>query len=313
MALYAMGPMLGPALGPVAGGFIAQYTTWRWVFWSTSILAISVQFAGILWFRESHPGTLLKRKRDRLVKETGNKELHVDEKVETLGFKMRQALIRPVKLFTTQPIVTAISIYIAFIFGVAYLIFATFPDIWTGKYGESQGIGSLNYLSTAIGCFVGLFLNFAFTDKIYKYLKSKNSGEGKPEFRVPMIMAGSILIIVGLFWYGWSVEGHVHWIMPNIGALIYTTGQICCTQGMQTYTIDCYQTYAASAMAASTILRSLLGFAFPLFAPYLYQNLGYGWGTSVLGFISIGIGIPAPVIFWLYGPKLRGLSKYAAG
>jgi hypothetical protein len=57
----------------------------------------------------------------------------------------------------------------------------------------------------------------------------------------------------------------------------------------------------------------LLGFAFPLFAPALFGKLGYGWGGSVLGLIAVVLGIPAPWIIWFFGPKLRGVSRYAAG
>jgi len=201
----------------------------------------------------------------------------------------------------------------AYLFGVTYLMFATFPVIWTDWYGESKSIGGLNYLSIAIGSFVGLILNIKFVDRIYKHLKAGNGDEGRPEFRMPCMMVGSVVTTIGLFWYGWSIQGHMHWIMPNLGALIYTAGTISCLQGMQTYIVDTYQTYAASAMAACAILRSLTGFGFPLFAPYLYRSVGYGWGTSVLAFVSIGVGWTAPLIFWFFGPKLRAMSRYAAG
>jgi hypothetical protein len=59
---------------------------------------------------------------------------------------------------------------------------------------------------------------------------------------------------------------------------------------MQTYIVDSYTRYAASGVAAAVVLRSLAGFGFPLFAPYLYSSLGYGWGNSLLGFLAIGIG-----------------------
>ena len=36
-ALFTMGSSVGPVLGPIAGGFIAQYLKWRWVYWIVSI------------------------------------------------------------------------------------------------------------------------------------------------------------------------------------------------------------------------------------------------------------------------------------
>ncbi|EMR65043.1 putative mfs multidrug transporter protein [Eutypa lata UCREL1] len=313
MGLYTLGPILGPVIGPIAGGFIAEYSTWRWVFWSTSAAALAVQVVGMVWLRESHPGTLLRKKRDRLAKETGNDNLHTDEKVESLIAKLLHALVRPMRMFTTQPIVTCISLYMGYLFGTTYLMFATFPAIWTEWYDESLGISGLNYLSIAIGSFVGLIINIKLVDRIYKNLKAKNGDVGQPEYRIPCMGVGSVITTIGLFWYGWSVEARAHWIMPNIGALIFTAGTISCLQGMQTYIVDSYQTYAASAMAACAILRSLAGFGFPLFAPYMYADLGYGWGTTVLAFISIGIGWAAPFVFWFFGPKLRAISRFAAG
>jgi hypothetical protein len=78
---------------------------------------------------------------------------------------------------------------------------------------------------------------------------------------------------------------------------------------MQAYVMDAFRTHVASASAASQLLRSITGFAFPLFAPRLYARLGYGWGNSLLAFVFIGIGIPAPLILWKYGTKLRAMGK----
>ncbi|KAM0450711.1 hypothetical protein ACHAPV_010320 [Trichoderma viride] len=313
MGIYTLAPLLGPVVGPIAGGFIAEYTTWRWVFWSSSVAAVFIQAIGLIWLRESHPDTLLRRKRECIVKATGNHKLHTGNiECERLVGKIGRALERPFRMFTTQPIITVIAIYMAYLFGTLYLMLGTFPEIWTEWYGESVGIGGLNYLSIAIGSFTGLILNFFFIDRIYRILKARNNDIGRPEFRMPTMFIGSIMVSIGLFWYGWSVQARLHWIMPNIGVAICSAGTMGCLQGMQTYIVDSYPTYTASAMAACAFLRSLAGFGFPLFAPYLYSDLGYGWGTSVLAFISIGVGIPAPFIFWGFGDKLRVMSKYAA-
>jgi hypothetical protein len=77
--------------------------------------------------------------------------------------------------------------------------------------------------------------------------------------------------------------------------------------------VDAYSVYAASALASIQILRNLAGFGFPLFAPAMYASLGYGWSNSLLGFLAVAIGVPAPIFLWRYGERLRKSSPFAAG
>ncbi|KAA8643737.1 uncharacterized protein ATNIH1004_010511 [Aspergillus tanneri] len=235
---YTLAPVLGPIVGPIAGGFIAEYSTWCWVFWSSSAAAAVIQISACFGCAS------------RIPLHTGNKPGDGN-----LLSKLGHALVRPFRIFTTQPIITVIALYMGYLFGTTYFMLATFPVIWSKLYSETPGIGGLNYVSIAIGSFRGIALNFFVIDRIYHNLKGKNGDVGRPEFRMPTMFIGSILITIGLFWYGWSV-------------------QVRCLQGMQTYTVDSYPTYAASAMATCALLRSLAGFPFPLFAPYLCKNLG---------------------------------------
>lgn len=290
---------LGPAIGPIAGGFIALKTTWRWCFWSTSLLTVVIQFFGFFYLRETYTPTLLRAKAARLRKETGNEKLHtVYDSEKKLGKILKVALFRPFKLLGTQVIIQSIAVYMAYLYGLMYLLLSTFPGLWTTVYNENSGIGGLNYISLGLGFFIGTQTTAPLNDRIYKRLKTKNNGTGKPEYRVPLMFVGSALIPIGLFWYGWSAQARVHWIMPNIGAAILSAGTIICFQCMQTYIVDSYTTYAASGIAAAVVMRSLAAFGFPLFAPYMYDALGYGWGNSLLGFLAIVIGIPAPFLFW---------------
>lgn len=154
-----------------------------------------------------------------------------------------------------------------------YLILSTFPGLWTGVYKESIGIGGLNYISLGLGFFLGTQITAPINDRIYRRLKKRNGGVGRPEFRVPLMFIGSALVPIGLFWYGWSAQYRLFWIMPNIGAAIFAAGAIICFQCMQTYIVDSYVKYAASGVAAAVVLRSLAGFGFPLFAPYMYGKV----------------------------------------
>jgi hypothetical protein len=127
------------------------------------------------------------------------------------------------------------------------------------------------------------------------------------------MIPASLMVVPGIFIYGWTAHYHTHWIWPNIGVFIFSAGTMIVFQGSQTYTIDTYTRYAASAMSAVTLLRSLAGFGFPLFGIDMYEALGLGWGNSLLGFIAVGIGLPAPVLLWRYGPAMRAKSQYSAG
>ena len=53
VVIYSLAPLLGPVVGPIAGGWIAERSTWRWVFWSTSIAAFLVQIVGLWTLKES--------------------------------------------------------------------------------------------------------------------------------------------------------------------------------------------------------------------------------------------------------------------
>lgn len=231
VAIYSVTPLLGPAIGPFVGGFIVEYSTWRWVFWASSIAAALIQFCGIFLLPETHGPTLLKRLAKKQRKETGNQALHTEDSDKTLGKVLRVALVRPFIMLGTQPIVMVIAAYMAYLFGLVYLLISTFPGVYQGVYGESVGIAGLNYISLGIGYLVGSQVNAPISSRNYQRLK-KQHGVGKAEFRIPTMFVGSALIPIGLFWYGWSVDAHIHWIMPNIGIVIFSMGECLRIRGL---------------------------------------------------------------------------------
>lgn len=59
------------------------------------------------------------------------------------------------------------------------------------------------------------------------------------------------------------------------------------------------------------VTRDLQGLANIRLCP-VYEALGPGWATSLLGFVSLAL-LPIPFAFARYGERLRQHSKYAAG
>ncbi|KAL3299351.1 major facilitator superfamily transporter [Colletotrichum asianum] len=318
ISIYSLAPLLGPAIGPIAGGFITQETTWRWIFYSTTIFAGLVQGIGLFVLQETCAPVLLVRIKNRLVKETGNTALRTefDNPERTVIRALAGALTRPFRLFGTQVIIQALAVYMMYLYGIMYLVLSTFSALWTTRYGESSGISGLNYISLGLGFFLGAQTCARFQDRVYVALKKRyvlDGGPGKPEFRVPMMVPGAVLVPVGLLIYGWSAQYKAHWILPNLGAVLFSAGVIVGFQGIQAFLVDTYTRYAASAIGSVMVLRSVAGFGFPLFAPALYHRLDYGWGNTLLALTAVGIGLPGPILLWVFGERLRKRSQFAAG
>ena len=67
---------------------------------------------------------------------------------------------------------------------------------------------------------------------------------------------------------------------------------------------------AASAIAGNTFLRSLAGAGFPLFSSYMFEGMGIQWASTLLGCVA-AVLVPIPVIFYLYGHRIRAKSAFA--
>jgi len=76
----------------------------------------------------------------------------------------------------------------------------------------------------------------------------------------------------------------------------------------QAYTIDAFTIFAASGLAANTVVRSVMAAVLPLAAPRMYATLGLGWGNSLLGFLSLCC-LPIPFLLLRYGERLRGMNQ----
>jgi multidrug resistance protein len=317
LGLYVLFPLLGAAVGPILGGFIAEYTTWRWIFWSTSIFQGGMVILSIPLFHETHAPTILRRRAEQLRHTTGSTQYHTaDEKLSqgrSLSWVLRRSLSRPIRLLLFHPIVQVQACLSGFSYGITYLVLSTFSTLWTTQYHESIAISGLHYISMWIGEIAGAEIGGPFMDIVFRKMKQRtNNGVAMPEFHVPIMLPGAVFVPLGLLVYGWSAQKHAHWILVDIGAFALSFGMQIGGQGLQAYIIDSYPDHTSSASAASQFLRSLAAFGFPLFAPKMYEALGYGWGNSALAFVAIAIGIPAPLLIWVYGPRLRAkaISSY---
>ncbi|KAI1371835.1 bicyclomycin resistance protein [Hypoxylon crocopeplum] len=315
MAVFSIGPLLGPIIGPVAGGFLSDAEGWRWAFW---LLAIVGGFLLILMFfslKESYAPVILERKAARLHKETGNDLLRskLDAGLSPRDY-FKRGIIRPFRMLFLSPIVALTSLYMAVTYGYLYLMFTTITEVFERYYGFSTSTVGLAFLGLGVGSMVGILLFSATSDKYIQRraaeadAAAQATGQAKagmkPEYRLPLLPIGAVLIPAGLFIYGWTADYRVHWIAPIIGTAVVGIGNLVVFMAIQMYLVDAFTIYAASAIACNTVVRSLAGAVLPLAGLPMYSKLGIGWGNSLLGFIAVAL-FPVSVAIIKYGEYLR--------
>ncbi|XXG99253.1 hypothetical protein Hte_005590 [Hypoxylon texense] len=312
LSIWALGPLIGPTIGPLVGAFIAGSIGWRWAFWIVLIPSVVITVILAIFLPETNHKVLMQRKTKRMRKELNRPNLkacyEADEsrKVSQLAI-LRTGMLRPLKMLVFAPMIFIQSLYVSFIYGSVYLMYNSIPPTFERRYGWDTGLSGLVFISIGLGYMVGLWAFSMLSDRTVVRLTRASGGAFQPEFRLTVMIWYSFLCPLAFFWYGWAAETRTHWIVSVLGLFPLGFGVIGVFMPTQAYIIDAYPSYAASGIAAFTVLRSVIAAFLPLCGPALFDTLGIGWGNSVLGFVGVAM-IPVPIFIFKFGAKLR--EKY---
>ncbi|KAE9368868.1 MFS general substrate transporter [Stipitochalara longipes BDJ] len=320
MTIYSGIQFMGPEMGPVIGGFINYYASWNWTFYFMLLWTGLGLIATLLFVPETYLPVILRHRAEKLRKEKGDERYHVGHDISPRSSALKMVMwsfLRPLQMLVLEPMCLNLCLHSAMLLGILYLFFGAFPLVFTTNHSFNLWQVGLTFLGMAIGILCGIATT-PYWQK--RYLVSINikvdEGEmgekrlAEPELRLPQVMAGAILVPIGLFFFGFTTYSSVHWIVPIIASGVFGMGVFLSFSGTWTFLVDAYPLYAASALAANSFARSAFGAVFPLFGIQMYKKLGYDWATAVLAFITLTM-VPFPYIFFRYGKKLRGRSKFA--
>ena len=194
-------------------------------------------------------------------------------------------------------------------YAILYLTLEVFPIVFEENRGFSPVVGSLPFLGLLVGVLAAVVINLANQPR-YARIADAAHGKPVPEARLAPMALGGILFAIGLFWFGWTADPRIHWIVPVISTVFIGAGFNVIFQQCINFLVDTYGLYSASAVSANTFLRSVLAAGFPLAAMPMFHNLGVGPAMSILGGVATA-AIPVPFIFMRYGLTLRKKSRFA--
>ena len=265
-----------------------------------------------LGMHESRPSRLLKRTVTKIIKNTGyDLRTSNPDRIPSVRVYVETALIRPIKLFFTEPIVFCVSIMSSFVFALIYLFAEAFPIVYqSSPFNFSLRQSDLVFVAIALGLVLGIPLRIR--DRKMSTVYLENGRAIPPEAKLVGFYIAAPTLALALWWFSWSIPPlvHVHWIVSVLPLVLIGF----CTNEFDAilagYLTDSYTIYAASANAPLAFLRAVLSGVFPLFAKAMFETLGANIAGSVLAGLATLFCV-MPVVFAKYGERLRLKSKFA--
>ncbi|RDW74272.1 MFS transporter [Aspergillus mulundensis] len=277
IAVYTMSVFLGPYTAPFVGGYTAEsHLGWRWTLYVPAIVGFFALGLLVVCAQETYAPIILVQKAAILRRQTRNWGIHARQ--EELEIDIRELVTknfaRPFRILFTEPIAFLMTLYMSFLYGLCYAMLQAFPLVFQGVHGMSLGVSGLPF----IGLIIGEILGAGFVLSFYKSYTRKlvaNNNVPIPEWRLPPCIAGGIAFAGGLFWFGWTgYNPSIHWMAPTASGVLVGFGLTSIFMQGFNYILDSYLNFAASAFAANTMMRSMVGGVFPLFTRQMFNNMG---------------------------------------
>lgn len=270
---------------------------------------IGAMLIGVVWGRETYAPVIQASKAKKL-------NLPAPPSPPTwtkVQMFMSIALVRPVAMLFTEPIVTFTCLYVACEFATLYCFFTSIPHVFRTVYGFGTEDVGLVYMSIVVGCILAFFTIVACDMLFYRPQVPKHPPHRvPPEYRLMPAMVGSLGIPIGIFGFGWSARPEVSWASPAVAVAPFAWGNLCLFMSTMQYLVDTYERETvASASSANSLARYMFAGALPLFTVQMYDGLGVGWASSLLGFTALAL-LPVPWVLYRYGKQIRAKSRYGA-
>jgi hypothetical protein len=238
----------------------------------TGIICIT----GATLYPETYAPVLLRQRAEKLSKATGliYRSKFEEKNQIKLVHLLKTSLSRPWVLLFREPIVLFLSIYMAIIYGILYMLFGAFPIVYEEKRKWSSGQSGLAFLGIAVGFMIAA-VYCVWDNRRYGRVVDAHVGRPiPPEARLPPAIVGSFALPIGLFWFAWTNYPTINYLASIAAGIPFGFGMMLVFLSLMNYLIDAYLMYAASVLAANSVLRSLFGAVFRKF-PLLCLTLFY--------------------------------------
>lgn len=116
------------------------------------------------------------------------------------------------------------------------------------------------FIGVGVGMVLGVIVNVSMNKRYVRQLIAAG-GQLAPEARLPLCCVGGVCLPVGLFWFAWTVQPSVHWIVPCLASIPFGAGMVLVFLSMMNYLIDAYLMVSAFTGNAVACMHLLLSYS----------------------------------------------------
>ena len=307
---------------------------------------VSVSFVlALLALPETFGPVLLKQKAQHLRKLTNDMRFTAPiERGPTLRARILTNLSRPVTLFSSEPIVIFLGLYLVLIFVINFTFLSGFEYILDDTYTLSPGISSLNFVSIAVGVLIDVALtplDSKLADRVHRRqcrafvvrntIESSTSLDSEamsnesrvrthppqvstdtpPELSLIRAAIAAPFLPISLFWLGWTNYPSIDPASGYAATVVFGYSFAAIFISSYQYVIDSYEIYASSALASITVARYVVSSGMIVATRPMYEGIGVHWTSTLLGLLAVAL-VPVPWVLLRYGDRVRAKSKFAS-
>ncbi|KAL2798459.1 subtilisin-like protein [Aspergillus keveii] len=193
---------------------------------------------------------------------------------------------------------------------LVYLFTQALPPIYI-SLGFTPKQACLPFIAIGFGLSLGLLTRYLDLRLIER--RRKRGHILLPEHKLAGFWIGSGVLAGSLWAFAWTIPPAVqglHWVVSVIALVLigYALNEIDYVLGG--YLADSYLSYAASGLAALSLIRALLSGILPLVSSPMFSQLGANVAVSLLAAVATAFCL-VPPLFSRFGETIRARSKFA--
>lgn len=295
IGIFSGASLIGNAFGPLIGGGISSSLGWRAIFWFLLIAAgVMLTSLGFLMPETNRhfagngrviPSRIVNRSpyiwmRGKIKKEPRIKENELGRPLE----KIKIDLMLSLRMFAYWDVIFML-VPVSLHYTTWFMILTSQSTLLDTEYGFSTSQVGFSYLSSGLGGLIGSLVSGKLMTLYYN--NNRHKFDNIVKLRLNLAWYPSAAVIAGAIIYGWTIEKHVHYIVPLLSTALVSFSAVFLQNLIQTLLVDLFPDKSASSSACLNLSRCLICACGLAAVDSMVRDVGAGGAFTIMAGICL--------------------------